>query len=314
MSNTTGNWNYGLMSLSPGSHNVQFFCKNLYGNTGSTTLRYFTINTSGETVLKPANTTFTVKKSIQLIAGIQLQGIPSYLNVYWNATYVGGTGNIGTKCYLNCNPINDCSSAQNCAYSGQTGTSVCTIVNPSYNYYQDNFVACKFFDPSFPDIPYEPYPNKTFRPLSFNVWLSPATTTIGTPFSLQINVKNIGLFDDYYNVSVSTPNPNIISVDPLTANTTIGPLKGDSYLSVPETGFTFSNMRVLFLTSNSCVCINVNSTTKPDILGIYNMNSVGCQPNCVQIKSSMASLPDFDWLGLIQIILLAAAIVYLKFK
>jgi hypothetical protein len=263
-----------------------------------------------QTTLKPGQTTFTIKSI--LISAIQLQGNPSYLNVYWNASYINGTGTIGANCTLNCNPkAADCSSAQYCSYLGETGVGVCTIVNPTYKYHEDNSIVCKFLDPAFPNATYEPYPNKTFRPMSFNVWLSPATATIGAEFSLQINVKNTGLFDDSYNVTASTPTLNILSINPQTAQTSVGPLKGDSYLNSPETGFSYVKLTVL--TDEPCVCIAVNSTTKADVIGSYAMDSTGCQTNCVQIKSKLASLPDFGLMGIMQIILLAGIVALAKF-
>jgi hypothetical protein len=326
MSNTTGNWNYASMSLSPGTHNVQFFCKDLYGNTGSTTLRYFTINTSGETVLKPANTTFTVKQSIQLVAGIQLQGNTSYLNVYWNASYIVGSGNIQVKCYMNCDPTQTCSRDRNCTYDGAGGIGVCTIINPSYSYDQLNSVYCQFFNPLQPGIPYvdqstgKPYYRKDFKPVDFSIWLSPLTAVVGTPFDLQTNVKNNGLFDDSFNISVSAYPSNLISIDMSAANTTVGPLKGDSYLNVPETDFSLVKVKVQAVMDNSCICVNVYSTTRTGVLGNFNVDSTNCDQyndvnkKCVQVKSKISTLPDFGLLGIIQIILLAAAIVYLKFK
>jgi len=274
------------------------------------TLTLFFSLANAQIILKPGQTAFEVK-SIS-VSEIQLLGNPSYLNVYWNASYIGGTGNIGATCYLNCNPkLTDCSSAQQCNYTGPTGTAVCTILNPLYLYYDDNLVVCKFFDPAFPGIPYEPYPNKTFRPIKFNVWLSPVTATIGREFDLQINVKNIGLFDDSYSVTVTTPTPNILYLNPQTVQTSIGPLKGDSYLNTPETGFSYAKLTVL--ADEPCVCITVNSTARADILGNYNIDSTGCQPKCVQIKSKLASLPDFGLLGIVQIILLAGILALVKF-
>lgn len=264
-----------------------------------------------QTVLNPGQTTFSVTSI--LVSPIQLQGNPSYLNIYWNASYVGmGTGSIGTNCYLNCNPkINDCSYAQQCSYTGSATNGACTILSPVYNYYADNTVICKFFDPSFPDLPFEPYPNKTFRPVAFNVWFSPVSAVVGKEFNLQINVKNTGLFDDSYRISVTTPNPNILLIDPLTAQTSVGPLKGDSYLNTPETGFSWAKITVL--ADSPCVCISVSSVAKSDVSGSYDIDSTSCQPNCVQIKSKMASLPDFGLFGIIQIILLAAILILVKF-
>lgn len=268
---------------------------------------------NAQTVLEPGEKIFTVKSMI--ISALQLQGNYSttgsyYLNTYWNSSYIVGTGDIGANCYLNCDPkTTDCSSAQNCSYEGPTGNAVCTIISPSYNFYGDNYVVCKFYDPATPSIPYEPYPNKTFRPVAFSVWLFSVTSTIGKEFSMQINVKNVGLFDDRYNITVSTPTPNILAIQ--NPGAFVGPLKGDSYLNVPETGASFTRLTVL--TDEPCVCITVNSTAKADVVGNYNMDSTSCSANCVKIQSKLASLPDFGFLGILQIILLAGILALLKF-
>lgn len=277
-----------------------------------TLVLFFPLAQAQTLVLKPGQT--TINFSSIVIGGdgtIHLKGTPSYLNVYWTANYIVGSGNISVICFFNCiTPACDSGPIQNCSYTGAPGDAACAIVNPSYYYDRDNAVVCKFFDPSDPTVPLTPFPNRTFMPVAFNVWLSPVSAVIGTEFSLKISVKNVGLFEDYYNASVSTPSPNILAIDNRTSNTYIGPLKGSSYLSTPETGFNYARLTVF--TDEPCICITVNSTARSDVTGSYSIDNTGCQTNCVQIKSKLASLPDFGLLGIIQIILLAALLLYLN--
>lgn len=108
--------------------------------------------------LKPGQTTFSVESIV--ISEVQLKGNYStsgsyYLNVYMNVSYIGGSGDVQSICYLNCDPTGDCSSAQQCSYEGPAaGTEACTILNPSYDFYQSNSVYCQFFNPKLPGIPY----------------------------------------------------------------------------------------------------------------------------------------------------------------
>ncbi|MBI5697891.1 MAG: DUF2341 domain-containing protein, partial [Thaumarchaeota archaeon] len=45
LTNSTGNWNYLMSVTGGGSHNVVFYCNDTNGNMGSSSIRYFTLNT-----------------------------------------------------------------------------------------------------------------------------------------------------------------------------------------------------------------------------------------------------------------------------
>lgn len=256
-----------------------------------------------QTVLNPGTVTFTTE-SIILTGDIQLHGTEKYLNIFWNASYSPfSTRDMGVACYLNCDPeTQDCSFAQQCNYTGPTGIGGCAIINPSYRFYETNLVVCKFYDPRFPDIPYRPYPRRTFKPISFEVFVpSRADAVVGQEITVQVNIKNVGLLVDNYSVHVYTVSP-LLAIDPLTALVTIGPINGISYPYQGEIGSSYVKMTLLATSANPIVVfVRVNSTTKPDIAWFGS----------VEITSRLSSLPDFSWFGIVQIMVIAVVILFI---
>jgi hypothetical protein len=264
---------------------------------------------NAQATLKPGSTTFSVASITLTGAGIELQAgfnttQTSYLNVYWNSYYIGSSNTtIGATCYLNCIPeTQDCSSAQQCNYTGYPGPAICTIVNPTYKFTEINNITCKFYNPKYPAVEYKPYPYRTFYPINFEVYYPSVTTTVGKETKLQISVRNIGLFTDKYNVSASTNKPNIIAIDSSTLKTAIGPLTGNSYGSTPQTDSAYVKLVVL-ASQDAEICFTVNSTTDP---------SVNPFSKCIPIKSSYASLSDFNFLGIIWIMLISSALILIN--
>jgi hypothetical protein len=261
---------------------------------------------NAQTILEPGTTTFTTA-SIVLTGNISLQGTTQYLNIFWNASYsTGFVKDVNVTCYLNCDPeTQPCSSAQKCNYLGLSGTGACTITTPSYGYYAANNVTCTFYDPQFPDIPYKPYPNRTFKPIDFEVILpSHIDATIGREITPQINMRNKGLLVDNYSVHVYTLSPLLV-IDPSTALVTVGPVNGISYPYQGEIGSSYVKMTLLAASSSPIVVfVEVNSTTKSDIFWTGS----------VEVLSKLSSLPDFSWSGIVQIIAIAAIVLFLFSK
>jgi hypothetical protein len=263
---------------------------------------------NAQTILKPGFTAFSIDSIALTGAGIELQSIfnpigTSYLNVYWNAYYIGGSNeSIGATCYLNCiSESQDCSSAKQCNYTGSQGPAVCAILDPNYDFIKPNNVTCKFFNPKYPTIEYKPYPNRTFYPIKFEVSYPSITTTVGQEAKLQINVRNIGLFTDNYTVNVTNYPSNLVAIDSKTLDSTVGPLTGYSYGSNPQTDSTYINLVVLAsIEAEENICIIVNSTSKP---------SVNSFSGCIPVRSSYASLSDFSFLGIIWIIILSSVLI-----
>jgi hypothetical protein len=263
---------------------------------------------NAQITLKPGTNYFAVKGIILTGAGIQLQGVfnttgTNYLNAYWNAYYLGDFNDtMAATCYLNCiSETEDCSSAQQCNYTGYPGLGICTLLNPTYKFTEINNVTCKFFNPEQPEIEYKPYPYKTFYPINFEVFYPSITTTVGQSSKLQINVRNIGLFTDNYTVNIVSYPSNIIWINPSSLTTRIGPLTGDSYGSTPQTDYTYVDLRVLAtIQTQENICFIVNSTSNSSVNSYYN---------CIPVRGSMASLSDFSILGIVWIMLISSALI-----
>jgi len=257
-------------------------------------------------VLQPGQTEFTTDTILLPDGLFQLEGNLNYLNVFWNAKYHSGNiRDIGVICYLNCNQeAQDCSAYQACSRLAY-GSAGCTIGSsadkPQYNVPLDgeDYVNCKFYDPLYPDVTVG-YFNRTFKPIYFDVFLYDVAVSVGQSFDLRINVKNGGLFTDSYNIKATVPEiyQNILKVADESKLFTIGPVYGESYLHTPETKEAFVKMMTL-TTDLASVCIDVTSVASP---------TTHAFSDCKQIKSSAVSMSDFDWFGVMQIILLSTVL------
>jgi len=275
-------------------------------------------STAHAPVLVPGETGFRTETIlIQPIGGnfLSLQGDSSYLNIYWNATFLGVTKPaINAKCYFNCNiSTSPCSGSQTCSYSGPTGIGVCTITNPNYNQPLSipDLVSCNFTDPQNPSVEYKlpdgNYPSRSFVPIDFQVITSPSATTVGIPVSVPVTLKNTGLFTGSFDLtlySISTPvvinphsvsNPNYIVV---------GPLSGDSYLATSEAVSFPVDITVLSALTRVRVGVLANSTLQPQIY----------KESIIDINTGFASLSEFHLEGVVQIILFSTILLFIAFS
>lgn len=256
-----------------------------------------------QTVLKSGQTTFSsggfVLENVTKSDYLLLYGSKEYLNILWNIYYSDiADADIAVMCYLNCdNQTTNCIGQQNCSYIGPAGRKLCTVVSPNYNYYQNNLAKCKFWNPSNESS--FMYLNKTFKPVDFTASTSATiSASVGRPFDLQINLKNAGLFNDTYRINFTQSSPIIYIENSLRSSET---MKGSPDY---DTGYVKSRIIASASTGNPAgILILVNSTEKPDI----------SKELYVEIKAGYLSLPEYDWFGLLQIILIAAVIVAIKF-
>ncbi|MDI6798537.1 MAG: hypothetical protein QMD12_00860 [Candidatus Aenigmarchaeota archaeon] len=168
---------------------------------------------------------------------------------------------------------------------------VCTVSSPPYDFGscdnpegKENTASCKFYDPAHPWL--FSWRNETFIPVAFEVTvLPPITLTVGQPFSLPITVKNRGLITDNYTVVVSS-NSHLLLVE--AGNTTIVSLK------YGESGETYARINILAAVSAS---IDINITSAVSCLN---------KKITIVIEGGMMSLSEFDFIGVVQIILIAA--------
>ena len=295
----------------------------------------FFVKAQTETVLQPGIATFTLESiSLQPVDAegnpqpvdandnlLGLTGNLNYLNIFWNARYFSGTQmDMGVKCYLNCeNPGEDietnCAGKQSCSYVGPPGERTCTISNPTYEFKTINKVTCKFYNPAVPAIEYKPYINRTFKPINFEI--SPSTiltVNLGKPFNLPINLKNTGLFTNNYRVNITAFYPNIVSIDR-------GLILTDT-ITTKKITTVYPTITILSTTSPARIGIWTYSTNvmNPACIVKEDCNYMGGSYDCeiasgkcaqyylVDIKTGVVALPEFDWFGVVQIMLLATIV------
>lgn len=301
-----------------------------------------------QTTLEPAETTFTIGTIIleplpsgedftgwvgvpMEYRGIALTGDLNYLKIKWNARYIGEEKDIGVLCYLNCPnpspPIQEsCEGYQNCSYLGPTGKRLCAIEKPEYHFTQINNVTCKFYDPSNPSIEFLPYPNRTFYSIKFDLGAEPATIIVGETFSLQINVKSLGLLISSFTVNLSlmpSPfNPPLIIENPLTKTEDLGYAQIGSVF--PKVTFLASGKANFEIYSKSNIepveNFDVSCSRKEDCkffdLGYgYDCIESRCWARYeLEINSGKKSLPGLNFLSIIQILLIAIIILKITYK
>jgi hypothetical protein len=256
---------------------------------------------------------------------LALYGDLSYLNVKWNASYLNNVEReIGIECYLNCpnpgdNITKNCAAYENltnyCSYKSLTGYGFCTIVKPGYLFKgQINNVTCSFYDPANPTVNYLPYPNRTFKPINFDVYSAlNGSVTVGKPFALPVNVRNLGLFAGNFTSNTSAlVKPQLISIE-----NPIGLIENLKYNNIGE---IYS--KVTFLSAEKInFKVLVKSNIDPSTCSISaDCSYLGSDAECiaskcwkritVEINSGMSSLPEFNWTGLLQIIILSTVVVF----
>ena len=307
---------------------------------------------SQETVLPPATTYFVVNP-IFLIPDaegnvLRLTGDLDYLTIEWDVYYIGENGEItegtiGVECYLNCpdsnkiwsgeelpNITKSCEAYQKCTYLGDTGEYGCSILNPNYLFNTTNNVTCNFYDPGSPDIPSLDengnYLNRNFWPINFDVYAVDLSVPLGEAFN-PVRIKNLGLLTSNYIINITTAPYDYadnVYIENSVSSTDSTPY---GHIAEPNTSQTIT----IRVTGSYHFKILVKSNIEPTN-PMFDISCSGSKPcpsffgdvECIPdrcwkkmditISSGLASLPEFGWFGLVQIILLAAVVLFIKFK
>ena len=258
-----------------------------------------------------------------------LYGDEYYLNARWNARYSDGIERtIGVKCYLNCptpgkdidtNCIDYKNSTNYCSYEALTGYGFCTIINPEYLFRdQLNNITCKFYDPTMPEINYFPYPNRTFYPTYFEIFTtSEGSVTVGTPFILGLNIRSLSLIAGNFTSNVTVQE----NIGGLILAIVKNPIDQTSVLKYNQIGKI--NREITFLSAETT---HLEVLTKSDVDPTVCFDDEECidfgpeakcidgkcwKRNIVTINADRASLPEFGWIGLLQIMILSAVAILL---
>lgn len=160
-----------------------------------------------------------------------------YFNVKWNVNYTKNPRIVGIKCYLNPHNSIDiatgtvdwcsfdeiekgtCKYYQICKCGGEwpcyQNTSVntvgtCSVENPTYLPFGINKIYCKYYDPNFEDEVYVWY-NHDFLPFNFQIFFPETSllTVVGSDITINLNIKNTGILNDKYNITVIAP-PSVL--------------------------------------------------------------------------------------------------------
>jgi hypothetical protein len=175
------------------------------------------------------------------------------------------------------------------------GPGSCTVHIPPYDFTKLNNVSCFVY--YTPSIFYNATYNISFNPVAFNAVAALGSLTVGTAIPLRVHVQNTGLLTDLYTVNFTSASSYILFSDP---NTNTGSLDG---IPTNESGYAQSDVTAqAAFGSQSVIIIQVNSTVSP---------SIG-QTIPIYLSAGLASLPDFTIFGIIQIIILAALVLWAK--
>jgi hypothetical protein len=256
-----------------------------------------------------------------------LTGDLNYLNIRWDAYYfTGEERDVGVWCYLNCpnpvSPINvSCAGYQNCTYLGPTGKHSCSIYLPKYNFKSINNVTCRFFDPLYPAIEYLPFPNRTFYSINFEVSSMPVTITVGEPFNLRIDVKNLGFLKSSFTTNISfvpTPTSPPVSIQNAVSSTEevsyLGTASTFPVITFYATGsanfeiYSKSNVEPVSNFNTAC-----NSNADCPSFAPYCINNRCWSKQMLTISAGKKSLPEFGFLGIIFILLIATVLLAKEF-
>ncbi len=303
--------------------------------TGSYTI---TITGTGGGVTRTATFSLTIISGVTIIPlcdpeddftgtcqYLALYGDLSYLDIKWSARYSNDMEKeIRIDCYLNCpNPGTDmdtkCADYKNstnyCSYKALTGYGFCTIVKPGYLFKgQINNVTCNFYDPSDPTITYTHYPNRTFEPIDFDVYSAlNVGVTVGESFALPVNVRNFGLFAGNFTSNTSAlVKPYLVSIE-----NPIGLIEnlkhngiGEMYSKVTFLSAEKINLKVLVKSNLDLTTCSVPADCSYLGSGAECIKSKCWKGITVEIKSGMLSLPEFNWTGLLQIIIISSVVVF----
>lgn len=249
------------------------------------------------------NTTMTIEHPLGLEGHF-----PNYLNIRWNASYSDGSiREIRVNCYLN-TPNKNCTTTYIPGEEGQ-----CSILFPSYGYSSLNTVICNFSDPANPNL--FGTVNRSIQPVAFDVSALLSSATVGQEFTWEVGVVNRGALATNFSVNISSSLPGVVWVNPSVANT--------SSVYWGEIAKFFPRMNFL-LATDLTLYVLVRPTADDQIICPCPEIPYGTNPVCIDnkcwykleipIKVGMASLPEFDAIGLLQIIFLAAIVLFLACK
>jgi hypothetical protein len=252
---------------------------------------------SAKIILNQNSTTFNVNS--MLFQYLPLIGNASYLNVLWSVKQLEPSQpNVGINCTYTGTATGDCVPKPFIQGPGYGG---CVVFNPPYDYSLNKLNKVSCFVYLVPDLRFNATFNASFHPVAFiaSTSLSSLSITVGDQVQLRINVQNIGLFTDNYTVNISSPASYVYVSNPIAST---GLVPGNPF---NQSAFTSTSITALAATTDTIRLTAYVNSAYPQIEPF---------PIPIVLKTGFASLPDFTILGIMQIIILAALILFLKKK
>ncbi len=237
------------------------------------------------------------------ISFFDYSGTVELFNSQWKAFYPDNfaTRDMNVKCGLNCDPAStDCSPAGiGCMpYDASQGPAIlkegdCDVTDPTYNFGSPNEINCLFYDPA--DTSLDTPVTFTFVPIDFEISGSDRISAgQGELVETKIDLTNTGLIQDSYTVTVTS---NLAAVEITTPSQ-----RTESTLSTQTIPVSFG-VRPLSSSSN-IVTVTVTSNTAPSVSKTFD----------IELGSGNFALPEFGFIGLVQIIVLAGIAYFILLK
>ena len=244
-----------------------------------------------------------VKADVPTIESLGFSASLNQANIYWIIDMPGG-GPVDVDCRINNDP------AKSCQFSGNPGPNGCTVIGSDLYILTPsgveprtvaNTIDCEACDSAVPaDCDSK---SETFYPLSFGVDAPPKiVAVVGEDYSIAITVNNSGTLADGYTISA-------VSSDPQTFSIKSGDLSTRS-LDQGDYQRLYIDSVLISSAQSADVDISVTSNTSRDHVPAYGDITYHV---IIPAYGSDKSLPDFGWLGILQIMLAAAVLVSFLF-
>jgi hypothetical protein len=237
---------------------------------------------------------------------------PDYLNIRWNATYSDFVSHpIDVFCYLN-------TKNQNCtkSYVQNPGEETgCTIFLPNYDYKELNTVICNFSKPDYPTL--FGAVNRSLQPVAFRVSAPPEGKPVGQMFTWKVDVLNLGILESNFTVNITSHPEGTIWINP-SASTSSSIEYGKVTSFYTQVSFLVAGDVQLWVYTRPGADVTACSIDGECSTTVYStqhcFDSKCWSKQELLIKVGLASLPEFDLSGLIQIMLLASVVFAIVLK
>lgn len=327
---------YKLNEVSPGVYEKivekDYLINDYFWKDGSYTA---SINATKPLYLTYNNKTFYIYPDFPFFYSSFLSGNKAYLNVRWVGSYNITPGSclpdrpLSIRCYFNGNLVEEIDP--NVKYSPRKEYTS-TVFSPDYRFCENrvcpgdyptclegdkcssyasptNIFFCIVFDPYHPWLNYSS--EVKFKPIYFKAsYTPPATVTLGEEFKIKIDVTNLGLFVDNYTIEVTSSDSSVVSVidgygviENLAADCPEIKFPATDYNCNPVTK-SFEARLIPLIARDAQITITVTS----------NISGIKLKLPPIPVISYRKSLSEFGWNGILQIMIVAAIVIFLLRK